>query len=188
MKYAWLNTCWLALISAFVSTSCVPQVYLDKDFAKHLTTAEKEELAAGKTVSKTHSSYWVMHPQQLYWEGPLRVQPLPNGKFKFTQFGNWKQYDSTGGLLCESNYVPTSAGSAGHSRMYYPAGHLQAVADSWLAKVDGDSVVVARIVQFRGGNESDTSYVEKRWFKNGKFLRPPTRSLDLQGLRPISKH
>lgn len=135
-----------------------------------------------------HSSYWRFHPSQLYWAGPLRVKPLPNGKLKFIPFGNWKQYDEKGGLLCESTYIATDIGSAGHSRMHYPAGFLQAVTDGWVAQLNGDSVLVGRIVQFNGGNEKDTAYVEKRWFKNGKSVRPAVRSLDLQGLRPVPKH
>lgn len=178
---------WLLLVAGLATTSCVPQVFEISDFKKHLTAAEKSELAAGQTVNKLHSSYWVMYPKQLYWEGPLHIQPLPGGKLEFTPFGHWMQYDEHGGLLCESTYTVSSVGSAGRSRMYYPAGFLQMVTEGKVALLDGDSVLEVRLAQFRAGNETDTAYVEKRWAKDGEMVKPAVRSFDWQGKHPVPK-
>jgi hypothetical protein len=177
----------LLLVAGLATLSCVPQAFELSDFKKHLTADEKSELAAGHPINKLHSSYWVMHPNQLYWEGPLHIQPLPTGKLKFTPFGHWMQYDEHGGLLCESNYTISSVGSAGRSRMYYPAGFLQMVTEGRPVLLDGDSVLMVRLVQFKAGNETDTAYVEKRWAKDGKTVRPAVRSFDWQGKRPVPK-
>jgi hypothetical protein len=179
---------FLMLLAVMAEVSCVPQAFEQADYRKHLTAAEKSALATGQTINKMHSSYWVMHPQQLYWQGPLRVRPLPAGKLAFNPIGHWEQYDERGGLLCSSDYTIFGANSAGHSRMYYPAGKLQSVAVSAPALLSGDSVLVVRLVQFKDGNEQDTVSVEHRWYaKDGKLWQPATRSLDWAGKRPLTK-
>jgi hypothetical protein len=177
-----------SLLVLIAATACVPQVFEQVDYRKHLTTAEKAALAAGQTVDKIHASYWVMHPQQLYWRGPLHIQPLPGGKLRFNPVGHWEQYDERGGLLCASDYTIFGANSAGYSRMYYPVGTLMVVAKSAPVVVAGDSVLLVRMVQFREGNEQDTAFVEHRWIKkDGTVLRPSTRSLDWAGKKSLPK-
>lgn len=175
----------LLLVGGGIATACVPQAFELSDYRKHLTLVEKSELAAGRTVSKIHASYWVLHPQQLYWQGPLRVQPLPTGKLKFTPFGHWLQYDEQGGILCESNYTASSVGSTGRSQMYYPAGFLQMTTEGQATVLAGDSIMLVHLVQFRGGKAADTAYVETRWLKDGKPVRPTVRSFDWHGQRPV---
>lgn len=170
------------------AASCVPQVFEQADYRKHLTVAEKQALAAGRTVDKIHASYWLGHPQQLYWQGPLHIRPLPGGKLRFNPVGHWEQYDERGGLLCASDYTLFGANSAGYSRMYYPVGTLLVVAKSAPVLLAGDSVLLVRLVEFRNGNEQDTAFVEHRWSgKDGKRWRPSTRSLDWAGKRPLLK-
>ncbi|RZK61459.1 MAG: hypothetical protein EOO59_05025 [Hymenobacter sp.] len=181
--------CFRALLPLAVGglvASCVPQAFEQADYRKHLTAAEKQKLAAGQVVDKLHASYWVRQPAQLYWRGPLHVQPLPTGKLRFNPVGHWEQYDEKGGLLVRADYTLFGANSAGYGRMYYPAGKLLMSFQSAPILLNGDSVLVVRLVEFRNGNEQDTVFVEHRYFdKAGRQWRPATRSLDWAGQRPL---
>ncbi|UOR00011.1 hypothetical protein MUN81_11035 [Hymenobacter sp. 5317J-9] len=153
-----------------------------------MTAEEKAMLAAGKAVEKTHVSYWRFHPQQVYWQGPMRVEPAPKGKYTFRNHGHWVQYDEHGGIVAESDYRLSTQGNAGHSRLYYPAGVLSADVDTWPTVLNGDSVLVTRIVNFRHAQENDTLFVERWYRKDGRFLKPSVRTFDLAGRRPVPKN
>ncbi|MBF9140098.1 hypothetical protein [Hymenobacter properus] len=177
---AWGGLLWLS--------GCVPQAFELSDYRSHLTAAEKQQLAAGQALEKMHVSYWRFFPKQVYWQGKLRVEPAAKGKYKFTKLGHWQQFDEHGGLLADADYQLKGRWTTGHERLYYPAGTLSADVLTQPVVLNGDSVLETRLVNFRSGVESDTSFVERWYLRDGKYLRPSVRSFDLAGRRPVPKN
>ncbi|WP_190922275.1 hypothetical protein [Hymenobacter armeniacus] len=173
---------WLLL------SGCVPQAFELADYRSHLTAEEKQQLATGQPIEKLHVSYWRFFPKQVYWQGKLHVQPAVKNTYKFTRLGHWQQFDEHGGLLADAEYQPKGRWLTGWERLYYPAGTLSADVAVQPAVLNGDSVQETRIVNFRHGNNADTSFVERWYLKDGKYLRPSLRSFDLAGRRPVPKN
>ncbi|MDB5269923.1 MAG: hypothetical protein JWP58_2963 [Hymenobacter sp.] len=168
-------------------TGCVPQAFELSDYRSHLTAEEKTRLATGQAVEKMHVSYWRFFPKQVYWQGLLRVEPAGENKYKFLTLGHWQQFDEHGGLLADTEFKLKGQRLTSRGRLYYPAGTLSADVVARPVVLNGDSVMETRLVNFRNGSETDTSFVERWYFKDGKYLRPSVRSFDLAGRRPVPK-
>jgi hypothetical protein len=176
-------TAWFILLLS----GCVPQAFELSDYRSHLTAEEKKALAAGQTVEKMHISYWRFFPDQVYWQGRLRVEPAGKNQYKFLTLGHWQQFDEHGGLLADSDFKLRGQRLTSRGRLYYPAGTLSSDVVVWPGVLQGDSVMETRLVHFRDGRETDTAFVERWYYKDGKYLRPSLRSFDLAGQRPVPK-
>ncbi|GAB3741926.1 hypothetical protein GCM10027594_21500 [Hymenobacter agri] len=166
----------------------MPQAFELSDFCSHLTAAEKKQLAARQVVEKTHVSYWRFHPQQVYWQGQLRAAQTPDKKLAFSRLGHWQQFDEHGGLVWNADFRQQGRWLTSNERIYYPAGVLFTDILRHPVLLNGDSLLEQRSVNFRYGSETDTLYVERWYFKDGKYLRPARRTFDLAGRRPVPKN
>ncbi|MBX0290024.1 hypothetical protein K3G63_06205 [Hymenobacter sp. HSC-4F20] len=154
----------------------------DGTYRRHLTHAEKVQLQAGQTVTKTHrtaSDIWGKN----HYEGPLRIEPLPNGKLRFTPYGKWQQTESDGRVFSTWEY--TGVADETINRVYHPNGAPDIVLYWVPALLEGDSVREERVVYFKLDSPQDTAFVQHAYYKNGKHLKKDFWSYDARGNRPV---
>ncbi|MET4106238.1 hypothetical protein [Hymenobacter sp. UYP22] len=153
----------------------------DGVYRRHLTNEEKAQLRAGQTVTKTHrasSDIWGKH----HYEGPLRVEQLPDGKLRFTPFGIWQQTKADGRIFGTWEY--TGIGQETIARAYHPNGAPDVVIYRVPAVLQGDSRE-ERVVYFKLDNPQDTAFVQHDYYKDNKSLKKSFWSYDARGKQPV---
>ncbi|MDU0368984.1 hypothetical protein ACFPAF_01145 [Hymenobacter endophyticus] len=154
----------------------------DGSYRRHLTNEEKAQLRAGQIVTKTHrasSDIWGKH----HYEGPLRVEQLPDSKLRFTPFGTWQQTKADGRI--SSTWEYTGIGQETITRAYHPNGAPDVVIYWVPAVLQGDSVREERVVYFKLDNPQDTAFVQHDYYKNNRSLKKSFWSYDARGKQPV---
>lgn len=155
----------------------------DGEYRRHLTVDEKASLAKGQSITKIHrapTDIW----KTGYNEGPLRVVPLGNGKFRFIPFGHWQGFNK-GVLTWEAERI-NSYTSTGKAYSYEPGVVSELILEDPVL-MNGDTVQRGRIVYFSLLKLSDTLAVHHNfvYVKTYKTAKPAFWSYDLAGRRPV---
>jgi hypothetical protein len=164
----------------------LPLDYKNGEYQRHLTKQEIAALHKGETIEKTHKAYQSIW-KDYYDEGPLRVTPVPKGKYKYTfaAHGHWRRIRKDGTVWAE--FTQSNLPQAVDWLEYLPNGQPDYRTVIVPRVLNGDSVLELRTIYFKLAAPTDTAYVEHRFAKlhENKDAGKSFFSFDANGKRPV---
>jgi hypothetical protein len=182
----WLALAMLAALGGTFYKSSRSAEAPGGEYSTHLTKAEKQTLAKGKVVLKTHWAYNdIWHSG--YHTGPLQVRQLPGGKLRFVQFGHWQDFHK-GRLSYEADYFPPYR-SAG--KVYDEAGEIRELIWTQPIVVKTDTIVEVQVIYLDFYKRADTLVVQHLFqSKDYQRIAEPAAfwSYDVAGKHPVPRN